>query len=90
MVEYFIKKGKDEDVKYFKKIGVSGTVLNGKGLLSLLFPNDLYINEEDLKINRGVIYDGMSYKKYLSSTESSLIKILYKEYGVENMCHFFE
>ncbi len=53
-----------------------------------MFPNDLYINEEDLKINRGVIYDGCLTKKYLSSTESSLIKILYKEYGVETCATF--
>ncbi len=48
VVEYFLKR-KDEVSNTLKKLGFSGTVLNGKGLLSLLFPNDLYINEKTLK-----------------------------------------
>ncbi len=63
-----------------KKLGFSGTVLNGKGLLSLLFPNDLYINEEDLKINRGVIYDGCLQKNiYLQ------LNLLLLKYCIKNM-----
>ncbi len=37
VVEYFLKR-KDEVSNTLKKLGFSGTVLNGKGLLSLLFP----------------------------------------------------
>lgn len=86
-VSYFLKR-KEEVSKTLKTMGYSGEVRNGRGLLSLILPKDLFIDNSDLKITRGVIHEGFLSKKYLSSTETSLIKVIFKEYGVE-MCSTF-
>lgn len=86
-LEYFLKR-KEEISEKLKTLGFSGEVKNGRGLLSLLFPCDFFINEDDLKISHGIIHEGALTKKYLSSTETSLIKVLYKEYGTEVSASF--
>jgi DNA-directed RNA polymerase beta' subunit len=86
-IDYFLKR-KEEISETLKKLGFSGHVRNGRGLLSLLLPKDLFIDDSDLKITRGVIHKGFLSKKYLSSTETSLIKIIFKEYGVETCSTF--
>lgn len=99
-VNYFLKREEEisETLKKLGKFGLkdedgkpfSGETLNGRGLLSLLLPRDLTVTNADLKITRGVIHFGFLSKKYLSSTETSLIKVLFKEYGVETCAAFIE
>jgi DNA-directed RNA polymerase beta' subunit len=90
-IGYYLKR-KQEVSKTLKSLGFSGEVLNGRGLISLLLPKDLFIGQDaenaDLVITRGVLHKGFLSKKYLSSTETSLIKTLSKEYGVE-VCSTF-
>lgn len=63
---------------------------NGKCLLSFLFPDDFFVNFSDLKIHQGVLIEGRLSKKYLSSSENSLIKLLFKEYGTEICADFID
>ena len=72
------------------------SVYNGRGLLSLLFPdnfiyekkNDAYPEEPILKIYRGVLYEGALDKTTLGASHNSLIQIIHKEYGVEVVSDF--
>lgn len=72
------------------KLGYKGEVFNGKAMLSLLLPHDFFMDKDDLKIYRGVIHYGNLSKKYLSSTESSLIKLLSTEYGMDTCATFID
>ena len=71
-------------------------VFNGKGLISLLLPNDLIYEKENkanpdepvVKIYRGVLYEGTLDKTILGSSHNSLIQIINKEYGVEKASEF--
>ena len=70
--------------------------LNGRGLISLILPKTLnYVNnnkgceeEPDIKIFRGVLYEGVLNKRVLGSSYNSLIQIIYKEYGVNEVMKF--
>lgn len=86
-LEYYLRRQQEVRIT-LKKLGFTGEVRNGRGLLSLLLPSDLFIENSDLKISFGVLHEGFLCKKYLSSTETSLIKVLYKEYGVD-ICSAF-
>jgi len=83
----------DADVSYFlQKIHDIGTrvpsVRNGRGLLSLILLPDFDVQADDLTISRGVILGGWLSKKYLSATKTSLIKLIYNEYG-SAICSIF-
>ena len=68
----------------------------GKGLFSLLLPNDLnYVrnnkgnpSEPTVKIYKGVLWEGTINKAILGSSHGSLIQILYKEYSADVAVEF--
>jgi DNA-directed RNA polymerase beta' subunit len=71
---------------------------NGKGLISLILPDDLYYtcknnanpDEPVVKIFRGVLYEGTLDKNTLGSVHNSLIQIMYKDYGEEKAAEFID
>ena len=71
---------------------------NGKGLFSLLLPNDLNYEKKNngsdeepiVKIYRGVLYEGIINKNIIGSSNNSLLQILYKEYGSEIASNFID
>ena len=89
-----------ERIKIIKKVlkmkGKDSCVYNGRGLVSLLFPddfiyeqkNDAYTDEPVVKIYRGVMYEGALDKTTLGASHNSLIQVIHKEYGVEMASEF--
>jgi DNA-directed RNA polymerase beta' subunit len=71
---------------------------NGKGLFSLILPDDLFYtcrnnaNPEEpvVKIFRGVLYEGTLDKNTLGSVHNSLIQIIYKDYGEHKAAEFID
>jgi DNA-directed RNA polymerase beta' subunit len=70
----------------------------GKGLFSLILPNDLLYEKKNnanpeepiVKIYKGVLYEGTFDKTILGATHNSLIQIMYKEYGVDKATQFID
>jgi DNA-directed RNA polymerase beta' subunit len=90
---------KIRDIKnVLKKFRKKPTVFSGRGLISLILPNDLYYEcknnamdeEPTVKIYAGVMYEGALDKKNLSSSHKSLILILHKEYGSKVAANFVD
>ena len=81
-----------------KQFGKKPDIYNGKGLISLLLPDDFYYEHETktnpdepiVKIHSGVLIEGAFNKSVLGSSNESLILILYKEYGVEITSNFID
>jgi DNA-directed RNA polymerase beta' subunit len=71
--------------KILKKYGKKSSPYTGRGLLSLLLPNDFIYERktsiDTLKIERGVIYEGTFEATSLGRSHNSIIQILNKEYG---------
>ena len=78
--------------KILKQHGKPACAFNGRGLLSLILPNDLIYSQKTcnsiFKIHAGVIIDGAITKAVLGSTHNSLIKIFYKEYNPDLAARF--
>jgi DNA-directed RNA polymerase beta' subunit len=82
--------------RVMKKEGKKVKAFTGKGLFSLLLPNDFYYenknnadeNEPTVKIIKGVLLEGVINKKDLGGGHQSIIPILYKEYGSDICCAF--
>lgn len=78
-------------LQVLKEKGKKQEVWNGRGLLSLLFPEDfIYEKKNDasstepvVRIYRGVFYEGVLDKNILGASFNSLIQVLNKEYGIE-------
>ena len=89
-----------ERVEIIKKVlkmkGKKSCVYNGRGLVSLLLPddfiyeqkNDAYSDEPIVKIYRGVMYEGALDKTTLGACHNSLIQVIHKEYGVDMASEF--
>ena len=83
-------------VRVLKMKGKKPNVYNGRGLISLLLPddfiyekkNDSHPNEPVVKIYRGVLYEGVFDKSILGASHNSLIQVLNKEYGCEIASEF--
>jgi DNA-directed RNA polymerase beta' subunit len=79
--------------KVQKELGMKINAFNGKGLVSLMFPEDFFYNKKNdahstekvVKIYKGVLIEGALNKANLGATHNSLIQILYKEYN-EDVC----
>jgi DNA-directed RNA polymerase beta' subunit len=75
--------------KVLKMKGKKPVVYNGRGLISLLLPDDfIYEKKNDshpcepyVRIYRGVMYEGALDKSILGSSHNSLIQVINKEYG---------
>ena len=82
-----------ERVKTIRKVlgmmGKKQDVYNGRGLISLILPenfiyekkNDADPTEPIVKIYRGVLYEGAFDKNVLGSSHNSIIQVIDKEYG---------
>ena len=87
-------------VKIIKKIlkmkGKKPEVYNGRGLISLLLPEDFIYEKKNgahpdepvVRIYRGVLYEGALDKSILGASHNSLIQTIHKEYGVEVASEF--
>jgi DNA-directed RNA polymerase beta' subunit len=79
-----------------KQKGKKTQCFNGKGLISLILPDDLIYEKHNganpeepvVKIYRGVLYEGTLDKSIIGASHNSLIQIIYKEYG-ENAASSF-
>lgn len=60
----------------------------GKGLFSLLLPNDFFYHFNGVVIEKGVLMEGTITKSALSSGHHSIIQFLFKEYP-EQVCFDF-
>lgn len=81
--------------KIFKLKGKSENPYTGKGLFSLVLPNDLNYESdnkahptEKVKIYKGVLYEGVINKAVLGSSHNSLILIFNKEYSDKTAVNF--
>jgi len=71
---------------------------NGKGLVSLILPDDLFYHyrnnanpdEPTVKIFRGVLVEGTLDKNTLGSVHNSLIQIIHKDYGADKAAEFID
>ncbi len=81
-----------------KQKGKKIQCFTGKGLISLILPNNLIYekknnsdpNEPVVKIYRGVLYEGTLDKSILGSVHNSLIQIINKEYGPDRAAQFID
>jgi DNA-directed RNA polymerase beta' subunit len=82
--------------KVLKMRGKKPVVYNGRGLISLLLPDDFIYEKKNgahpdepiVRIFRGVMYEGAFDKSILGASHNSLIQTIHKEYGVEVASEF--
>lgn len=87
----FILKKINHIRKIRKDLGLKAEAFTGKGLISLMLPNDFnYVKKNDadpsepiVKIFRGVMYEGALNKSMLGASHNSIIQCLHKEYGMD-------
>jgi DNA-directed RNA polymerase beta' subunit len=96
---YDFLKNKQRTIRsVLKKHNKKVQAYTGKGLFSLLFPDDfMYVNKNNgdsdepiVKIERGVLYEGAITKANLGGGNQSLILILHKEYGKDFVSNFID
>lgn len=84
--------------RVLKSKGKKAQCFNGKGLISLILPNDLHYNKKNNKnkkepnviIEKGVLISGSFDKSILGKSHNSLIQIFSKEYGKEKTSIFID
>ena len=84
--------------KVFKDKNKKVQAFHGKGLISLVLPDDFIYenknnadpNEPILKIYCGVLYEGTLDKSTIGATTNSIIHILHKEYGPDITAEFID
>lgn len=84
--------------KILKQKGKKTQCFNGKGLISLILPEDLIYEKKNdadptepiVKIYRGVLYEGAFNKAILGSAHNSLLQIINKEYGEDRAAMFID
>ena len=77
--------------KVQKSLGKKILALNGKGLVSLMLPDDFFYERKNdahpeqpiVKIYKGVMLEGALDKKVIGSSHNSIIQSLSNQYGVE-------
>ena len=82
--------------KVLKDKGKKPDVYNGRGLISLLLPEDFIYEKKNgadpsepvVKIHRGVLYEGALDKSILGASHNSFIQVLNKEYGCKVASEF--
>lgn len=89
-----------EKIQHIRRVqkvhGKKLLALNGKGLISLMLPNDFnyektnkaHPEQPTVKIVRGVMLEGALNKALLGASHNSLIQCLFKEYGVDVAADF--
>lgn len=81
-----------------KRFGKKTKAYSGKGLVSLILPEDFYYEnnnkasdkEPTVKIFKGVLYEGTLNKTVLGPVHNSLIQVLHKEYGADIAANFVD
>jgi DNA-directed RNA polymerase subunit A' len=81
-----------------KDRGVKVQCFNGKGLVSMILPDNFNYEmkngadpeEPIVRIYRGVLYEGALDKTVLGATHNSIIHVLHKEYGSETAMKFVD
>lgn len=94
----FLERKQNTIRKVFKENGLPSSAISGKGLFSLLLPEDFNYeftnktdpNEPTVKIYRGVLYSGTLSKVNLGKSSSSLVLLIHKEYGKEIVSKFID
>ena len=84
--------------KILKQKGKKTQCFNGKGLISLILPDDLIYEKQNgadpkepiVKIYRGVMYEGTLDKSIIGASHNSLIQIIHKEYGEDVVTSFMD
>ena len=84
--------------RILKLKGKKVQAFNGRGLVSLIFPDDFYYennnkghpDEPTLKIYKGVLLEGALNKAVIGATSHSLIRILNKQYGADVASEFID
>lgn len=84
--------------RIFKDKGKKVQCFHGKGLISLILPDDLIYerknnadpNEPTVRIYRGVLYEGALDKSTLGAVSNSLIHVIHKEYGPDRTAEFID
>ena len=84
--------------RVFKEKGKKAQCFHGKGLISLILPDDFYYekknnahpDEPTVKIYKGVLYEGTFDKNILGSVSNSIIQIINKEYGPDEATVFVD
>lgn len=82
--------------KVLKELGKKAQAFSGKGLVSMMLPedfnyvkkNDASVEEPIVKIYKGVMYEGALNKAMLGASHNSIIQCLYKEYNVDVALEF--
>lgn len=77
--------------RVLKELGRKLHAFNGKGLVSMMLPEDFnYTKKNDadpeepiVRIYKGVMYEGAMNKALLGSSHNSIIQCLFKEYNVD-------
>lgn len=76
--------------KINKRKGNKSQAFNGRGLISVLLPNDFFYEYNDVKIEEGVFYDGIMDKQILGSSFNSIIYIMNKNYNSKIAMDFID
>jgi len=84
--------------KILKHFGKKPDIFNGKGLFSLILPEDLFYERKNgahpdepiVKIHQGVFLEGAIDKTIVGNAHNSLIQILNKEYGTKVVSNFID
>lgn len=84
--------------KIYQEKGKKVQAFHGKGLISLILPDDFIYekkngadpNEPIVKIYRGVLYEGTIDKNIVGSAHNSLIQTINKEYGPDAATEFID
>ena len=84
--------------RVLKEKGKKIQCFNGKGLISLVLPDDLFYQKENkadpnepfIRIYKGVLYEGALDKSVVGATIGSLIQIINKEYGPDQALEFID
>ena len=96
--EIFNPKRVKEIESVLKRFNKKPDVFNGRGLISLLLPNNLFYEKRNgkhpdepiVKIHQGVFLEGALDKNILGQVHGSLIQILNKEFGSEIVANFID
>jgi DNA-directed RNA polymerase beta' subunit len=81
-----------------QELNLPVVAFNGKGLFSLMFPEDLFYTkknkahptEPEVRIYKGVMVSGAMSKTILGSAHNSLLQILCKEYNPDTCMKFID
>ena len=74
----------------YRELGVykPGYEYSGKSLFSIMLPTDFCYTTKDVKILKGVLYEGAITKTLVGGGQRSINKLLHKEYPIQSALQF--